>query len=90
MDARVSTTPTVPVRPPLESMGLAARLLVGAAGKENQPVDARWLAGQCGLDRQSLTSMVLPWAEARLIASDAQQQHIWVIDRGQLARQVQI
>lgn len=30
MDARVSTTPTVPVRPPLESMGLAARLLVAA------------------------------------------------------------
>lgn len=72
------------------STALAARLLVGAAGKQNQPVDARWLAGQCGLDRQSLTSMVLPWAEEHLIAADTQQQHIWVIDRSRLARQVQI
>ncbi len=72
------------------STALAARLLVGAAGKENQPVDARWLAGQCGLDRRSLRSMVLPWAQDRLIAADDEQAHIWVIDRGRLAQQVQI
>lgn len=70
------------------STALAARLLVGAAGEENQPVDARWLAGQCGLDRRSLSSMVLPWTQARLIAAD--DAHIWVIDRGRLAQQVQI
>ncbi len=72
------------------STALAARLLVGAAGKENQPVDARWLAGQCGLDRQSLSSMVLPWAQERMIAADDSQAHIWVIDRGRLAEQVRI
>jgi CRP-like cAMP-binding protein len=72
------------------SEALAARLLVGAAGRQNQPVDARWLAGQCGLDRQSLSSMVLPWAQERMIAADDTQAHIWVIDRGRLAEQVWI
>jgi len=72
------------------SAALAARLLVGAAGKQNQPVDTRWLAGQCGLDRQSLSSMVLPWAQERMIAADDTQAHIWVIDRGRLAEQVRI
>jgi CRP-like cAMP-binding protein len=70
------------------STALAARLLVGAAGRENQPVDARWLAGQCGLDRQALHSMVLPWAQDRLVAAD--DAHIWVIDRGRLAQQLHI
>lgn len=72
------------------STALAARLLVGAAGRQNQPVDARWLAGQCGLDRQSLSSMVLPWAQERMIAADDTQAHIWVIDRGRLSQQVRI
>jgi CRP-like cAMP-binding protein len=67
---------------------LAARLLVGAAGRENQPVDARWLAGQCGLDRQALSAMVRPWAQDRMVAAD--DAHIWVIDRGRLAQQVRI
>ncbi|MFZ1985920.1 MAG: cyclic nucleotide-binding domain-containing protein [Desulfatitalea sp.] len=72
------------------STALAARLLVGASGHTNQPVDARWLAGQCGLDHQSLTNMVMPWAQDHLIESDPLHQHIWVLDRSRLSQCVQM
>jgi CRP-like cAMP-binding protein len=67
------------------SAELAARLLVGASGKNNQPVDVRWLAGQCGLDRRSLSGLVTPLAQDHLIEADEDEQHIWVIDRRRLA-----
>jgi CRP-like cAMP-binding protein len=71
------------------STALAARLLVGASG-QNNPVDVRWLAGQCGLDRRSLTGIVMPWAEDRLVEADDGQERIWVVDRKRLAHRFQM
>lgn len=68
------------------SQSLAARLLVEASVNGSRPVDARWLAGQCGMDTNALSTLVTPWEKAQLIAADAQQRRFWVIDQPQLAQ----
>jgi len=72
------------------SAALAARLLVGASGQGRRPVDARWLAGQCGLDRQTFTRVVLPWEAEHVIEADEKNKRIWVIDGGRLAREARL
>lgn len=72
------------------SSALAARLLVGASGQKNQPVDARWLAGQCGVDRGGLSRLVMPWAQDQVVSADSNQKKIWVIDRPRLVREAQL
>lgn len=69
------------------STALAARLLVDASRRGSQPVDARWLARQCGLDRKSLTRMVMPWEENQWIQADSKQGSIRVINGGRLAQE---
>lgn len=88
MARKVRSTFEVPETDP--STVLAARLLMGASGRGSRPVDARWLAGQCGLDRKSLTRVVLPWEEDRVIEADEKHKSIWVIDGGRLAREARL
>ncbi len=88
MARKVRNTFEVPERDP--STALAARLLVGASGQGRRPVDARWLAGQCGLDRKSLTRVVMPWEEDHMIEADEKHKSIWVIDGGRLAREARL
>lgn len=69
------------------SAALAARLLVDASRRGSHPVDVRWLARQCGLDRKSLKRMVMPWEENRWIQADSKQENIRVINGGRLAQE---
>lgn len=88
MARKVRSTFEMPGADP--STALAARLLVGASGQGRQPVDARWLAGQCGLDRKSLTRVVMPWEEGQMIEADEKHKSIWVIDGSRLAREARL
>lgn len=67
------------------STALAARLLVDASRHGRQAVDTRWLARQCGLDRRSFDTLVMPWEANRWIAADPERTSIRVIDGARLA-----
>ena len=49
---------------------LIARILVGASNDGSDPVEARWLASQCGLWPKELQERVAEWVENGWITSD--------------------